>query len=497
MTADTSSSSSNGRALSPSPDVEKQYDLGGAVPFVDHETSVGSKSGDYRACFPDVNEARVIRKIDTRVIPVLCVLYLLSFLDRVNISNAAIFGMKQDLNLGGNEFNIALVVFFVGYVSFELPSNALLKHYKPHVWLSLCMFFFGLITLLQGFTTSFSGLAAARFFLGLVETFRGAKALLIPLLVHDPRGGFGGLLASAIGKMDGVRGYRGWRWIFIIEGALTVVLSIFLFFTISDFPEEVTWLTQEEKDFVKARLYEDVGYSKRHDPLTLKGVLDALKDWKIAVGGLTYLGLVVPAYGYAYFAPTIIQSLGYGSIHTQLLSVPPWACAFALAMLAATLSDWLRMRFVFVLGTVAVSLTGFVILLVVHDNKHLQYAALFLAAMGTYSAMPIVVCWFNTNLGGHHRRAVGTAFQFSFGNIGGIVAVFTFLAKDAPRYIPGYSTSIAFLALALVGATIYFLGVSWENRDRDRLQASGATAHLSEDEKKRMGDLNPDYRYFT
>ncbi len=66
-------------------------------------------------------------------------------------------------------------------------------------------------------------------------------------------------------------------------------------------------------------------------------------------------------------------------------------------MLAATLSDWLRMRFVFVLGTVAVSLTGFIILLVVHDNKHLQYAALFLAAMGTYSAMPIVVCWFNTN----------------------------------------------------------------------------------------------------
>ncbi len=81
--------------------------------------------------------------------------------------------------------------------------------------------------------------------------------------------------------------------------------------------------------------------------------------------------------------------------------------------------------------------------------------------------------------------------------VGGIVAVFTFLAKDAPRYIPGYSTSIAFLALALVGATIYFLGVSWENRDRDRLQASGATAHLSEDEKKHMGDLNPDYRYFT
>lgn len=128
-----------------------------------------------------------------------------------------------------------------------------------------------------------------------------------------------------------------------------------------------------------------------------------------------YFGLIVPAYSYgqsstraaapsaltsrplAYFAPSIIQSLGNGMIRTQLLSVPPWACAFALAMLTATISDWTRRRFIFVLIPTAVALAGFIILLVVHDNNHLQYAALFLAAMGTYSAMPIIVCWFNTN----------------------------------------------------------------------------------------------------
>ena len=129
-----------------------------------------------------------------------------------------------------------------------------------------------------------------------------------------------------------------------------------------------------------------------------------------------YFGLIVPAYSYgqfcdhthhllllaltlqkAYFAPSIIQSLGYSPIHTQLLSVPPWACAFALAMISATFSDLLRKRFLFIIPTIAISLTGFIILLVVHDNIHLQYAALFLAAMGTYSAMPIIVCWFSTN----------------------------------------------------------------------------------------------------
>ena len=81
--------------------------------------------------------------------------------------------------------------------------------------------------------------------------------------------------------------------------------------------------------------------------------------------------------------------------------------------------------------------------------------------------------------------------------VGGIIAVFSFLAKDAPRYIPGYSIAIAFIVLSLLACTVYFVGVSRENRRRDREQADGAHAHLSEDEKKRMGDLNPDYRYFT
>ncbi|KAH9901491.1 MFS general substrate transporter [Cubamyces lactineus] len=491
------------RVEAASPDVEKQYNL---APYIDAD------GGDYKARFPNIDEAKVIRKIDIRVVPVLCILYLLAFLDRVNISNAAVFGLKQDLNLGGNEFNTALVVFFVPYVLFEIPSNALLKHFKPHVWLSLCMFLFGLITLLQGFTQNFSGLVATRFFLGVVESgvfpacfyliamwYKRAEAQKRYSFFFSSTtlaGGFGGLLASAIGKMDGIRGYRGWRWIFIIEGLVTCLVSAILYFAISDFPEEVTWLTAEEKEFVKARLYEDVGHSKRHDPLTVKSVFEVFKDWKIIVGGFMYFGLIVPAYSYAYFAPSIIQSLGNGMIRTQLLSVPPWACAFALAMITATLSDWLRLRFVFVLIPIAISLAGFVILLVVHDNTHLQYAALFLAAMGTYSAMPIIVCWFNTNLGGHHRRAVGTAFQVGFGNIGGIIAVFAFLAKDAPKYTPGYSICIAFIAVSVLANTVYFLGVSWENRRRDALQAQGAYDGLSHDEKKRMGDLNPDYRYF-
>jgi MFS family permease len=233
-------------------------------------------------------------------------------------------------------------------------------------------------------------------------------------------GAFGGLLASAIGKMDGLRGYRGWRWIFILEGTLTCVVSFAFFFLIPRFPEDAKWLTPEERTYVSARLQQDQGKSALERKITMKDVINVFKDPKVVIGGLMYFGLIVPAYGYAYFSPGIIQSYGYSRIQTQLHSVPPWAAAFAFAMIIAYLSDKTQHRFLFTLIPIFVAIAGFAILLAVHNNHPVQYAALFLCAMGAYSAMPVIVCWFNMNLGGHHRRAVGSAWQVGFGNIGGM-----------------------------------------------------------------------------
>ena len=111
-----------------------------------------------------------------------------------------------------------------------------------------------------------------------------------------------------------------------------------------------------------------------------------------------YFGLIVPAYGYAYFAPTIIKTFHYSNIQTQLHSVPPWAAAFGFAMLVAFASDKTRHRFAFTLIPICVSITGFALLLTNYGNRKVEYAALFLVTMGTYSAMPVIVCWFNMNL---------------------------------------------------------------------------------------------------
>ncbi|KAH9922693.1 MFS general substrate transporter [Amylocystis lapponica] len=440
---------------------------------------------DYKKRFPHIDEAKVVQKIDWHLLPVLCILYVLAFLDRVNISNATLFGLEEDLSLEGNQYNTALVIFFVPYIVFEFASNALLKHFKPHVWLSLCMCLFGLVTILQGLTKSFSGLVATRFFLGLLESgvFPGSFYLIAMWYKRAEAqkrysfyfssttlaGAFGGLLASAIGKMDGMRGYRGWRWLFILEGTMTCVVSALFYFVISDFPEEATWLTDEEREFVKARLYADVGHSKRSDPLTLKGVLNVLMDYKIIAGGFMYFGLIVPGYGYAPLRPSMGMCL-------------------ALAMIVGTVSDLFRHRFIFVLIPTAIAIAGFIILLAVHDNTKVQYAALFLSAMGVYAAEPIMICWFNTN------HAIWIVHVLV---VGAIIAIYAFLAKDAPRYTTGYGICIAFICISVVADFVYLWGLVSENMRRN--QCALAYTHdedvLTAEQKKGMGDLNPDYRY--
>ncbi|KAL6250805.1 High-affinity nicotinic acid transporter [Rhinocladiella similis] len=455
-----------------------------------------------------VSERKLLAKIDLRVIPVLSVLYLLAFLDRTNVANAAIFGLQKDLGLSATQYSTALTVFFPPYILFEVPSNVLLKKFKAHVWLSGCMFMFGLVTVCQGLVQGYGGLITTRFFLGLFEAgmFPGSFYLIgMWYKRHEAQkrytfffasttlaGAFGGLLASAIGKMNGMRGYLGWRWVFILEGVLTCVVAFACFFLIPDFPEDAKWLTEEERMYVKARLQDDQGKSAIERSITFKDVVNCFKDYKFILGWLMYFGLIVPAYGYAYFAPTIIKTYGYSPIQTQLHSVPPWAAAFGFSMLVAVFSDRLRHRFLFSILPICIAIAGFAILMNVHHNTHTEYAALFLITSGTYSAMPIIVCWFTMNLGGHHRRSVGSAWQIGAGNIGGIIASYSFAATDAKTFFhKGYSISISFICLSAVSCILYFIACILQNRSRAKSHDVG----LTEYEKTEMGDMSPDYRY--
>ncbi|PSS03831.1 major facilitator superfamily domain-containing protein [Coniella lustricola] len=446
-------------------------------------------------------------RIDLHILPFVSLLYLLAFLDRVNIANAKSFGLTTDLNLGGVEYNTILTIFFVPYIFFEIPSNMLLKKLSPRLWLSICGIGFGMVMVFQGLTQNYSGILVTRFFLGLFECgmFPGCFYLLGMWYKRSEAqkrftfffcstslaGAFGGLLASAIGKMDGVRGYSGWRWIFIIEGSLTFIICVGFLFVFPTFPEDAKWLGETERAYIKARLEADLGKNAIERKITFHDTITVLRDPKVLMGGFMYMGLVVPAYGYAYFSPAILATYKYNAIETQLHSVPPWAAAFGFSMLIAASSDLVRHRFAFTVGPICITLAGFAILLNVHNNLHLQYAALFLVCMGTYSAMPVIVCWYNMNLGGHHRRAIGSAWQIGFGNIGGIIATYSFLAKDAPEYRPGICICIGFSCLSAVSCCLYAGLIAWENRRRQKT----VRQELSDYEKTELGDLNPAFRY--
>ncbi|KAL4748750.1 hypothetical protein BDW72DRAFT_205360 [Aspergillus terricola var. indicus] len=410
-------------------------------------------------------------KIDLRLLPMLCVMYMITFLDRVNIGNAAVLGMREDLDMvEGTKYNAALMIFFIPYILFEIPSNILLRKLKPHVWR----------VYLLGMWYRRSE-AQKRY-----SIFSSSTILA---------GAFGGLLASAIGKMDGVRGYGGWRWVFILEGLATIVMAVIVYFALPDFPEDCEWLSEREYEHLRDKMGAETGRLNGVVRMGWRDIAGVFKDWKIFIGAFMLFGQVVSGYGYAYFAPTIIHTFGYGDIKTQLYSVPPWAAAFGCSMLVATLSDYFRHRYAFTMIGMLIGISGYGVLLSLRDTAYhkIQYGALFMITCGCFSASPVFLCWFGMNLGGHTRRSVGTAFQIGFGNIGGIIATYSFLEKDAPLYRNGYIIGLSFACFSATMSTVYFFAVRYENRKRERLLAQGTEVTVEEEE--RLGDLACTYRY--
>ncbi|KAK6950186.1 hypothetical protein Daesc_008512 [Daldinia eschscholtzii] len=399
-------------------------------------------------CPPHTTERKLMTRVDWQLIPFLCILYLLAFLDRVNIANARSFRLVEDLHLENHEYNTALTMFFVPYIIAEIPSNIFLKRFSPRIWLPTCMLGFGISSVCQGLVQNYSGLLATRFFLGLFESG------MFPVDFAD----------------------------------LSVAVPILT----RDSPEEAKWLTEEERSYIKARLQADQGHNAADRKTTFRDVINVMKDHRVWLGGFMYFGLIVPAYGYAFFAPTIISTYHYDPIQTQLHSVVPWVASFGFSLLTAVLSDWMHHRAAFALAPLSLGLAAFGVLLRVHDNTPVQYAMLCFVTMSTYSVLPITVCWFSMNLGGHHRRAIGTGWQIGFGNIGGIIATFAFLNTDAPYFKNGYSICLGFTCLSGLASVLYLISIYRENQRRKKAVRD---VGLSDYEKSELGDLNPEFRY--
>ncbi|KAL2850363.1 major facilitator superfamily domain-containing protein [Aspergillus pseudodeflectus] len=459
---------------------------------------------------------RILRKVDLRVIPILAIFYLLSFLDRGSIGNANIQGLSETLGLVGQQYNWCLTIFFFPYSFFEPVSNLLLVRLKPSIWLPSIVTAWGIVMTLTGIVQNYSGLLAARFFLGLTEAglFPGlafyvslwyprANAQFRLALIFasaSMAGAFSGLLAYLIVKMDGVGGLEGWRWIFLLEGMLTVIVAIAAFWLVWDDPKTATFLTEREKDILLASLSytaagstTDTQTSNEHSS-HWKQVKAAIFDWQTILHCLGYWGVATAVYALSLFLPTIIKGLGYSAAIAQLLTIPVYAAATITCIAVGYFADKTGKRSLFTIVCYLIILIGYII--VVAPPRFIPgliYAGCFIAACGMYPAIPGLLALASNNWAPDAKRAIGIAIQIGVGSMGGAAASNFYRSTDSPRYRLGHSLVLTFTALGLLTTVSYYVICKRLNARRD---AMGASEHgYSEEELISMGDKAPTFRY--
>ncbi|KAG8525277.1 uncharacterized protein KY384_008921 [Bacidia gigantensis] len=456
-------------------------------------------------------DRRLLWKLDLRLIPWLALLYLISFLDRTNIGNARLDGLEKALHITGGQYNATLSIFFVSYALFEPLTNILLKKLRPSVFIPCIMMLWGVTMVTMGLTHNFQGMMAARWWLGFAEAglFPGINYYLscwykrsefgvraaIFFSAAAVSGSFGGLLAAAIGLMDGIGGKGGWAWIFILEGLATVLIGIASFWMVFDFPDEATFLSVDDRRRVIRRLKEDKQSSAEHESFKMEYFWASVKDWKTWLYAVIYMGCDGPLYAFSLFLPSIIQGLGYKSTRAQLLSVPPYAAAAVLTISIGYIADRTHQRGLCNMGCALIGITGFA-MLEGGTTPAVQYAGTFLGALGIYPCIANTIVWAANNTEGVYKRGVTLGFVIGWGNLNGVVASNIYQTKNKPLYRPGHGTVLGYLSLFLLGGSAlqYFL-LGRENKKRLNGERDGWAEGKSEKEVERLGDWRPDFIY--
>ncbi|KIW29614.1 uncharacterized protein PV07_05417 [Cladophialophora immunda] len=451
-----------------------------------------------------INERALVRKLDITLLPALTSLYLLSFLDRSNVGNARIEGLATDLHMTGDQYLTGLTLYFIGYVLFEVPCNLILKMWKPKFWLPTLTLVWGVVSTLMGVTQSRAGFFVVRFFLGVAESglFPGIVFYLSMWYKRNERqfrvalffsaaslaGAFGGILAWGIAHMRGVGGYNGWRWIFILEGLLTVVVSIAAYFFIHNYPDTAKFLNNEEREYIQHRLKADSD-ATQDEKLDWNNVKKAFTDIKCYLYALGFHTLSLPLYTLSLFLPTIIKSLGYSSAEAQLMTIPPYAIAFFLTIGLAVLSERYCRRTPFILMSSSLAIIGYILLLS-DPRPGVSYVGIIFAAAGIYPSVALTLAWPANNVSGQTKRAVANALQISLGNLGAVLGTQLYRTETAPRYFLGHSFALAYMVANLVVTTTLWLVLKRQNERRE----AKATENGHPDGPW-LGDEDPRWRF--
>ncbi|KAM0555898.1 hypothetical protein ACHAPJ_006300 [Fusarium lateritium] len=421
-----------------------------------------------------IEEKRLLRRIDLHVLPWLCITYALSLIDRTNIAAAKVVGMTIDLDLIGNRYNVALLAFFFTYIAAEIPSNAFIRKIGSQRCLAVLIASWGAVAMCFGFVKTYGQLVALRVLLGLLEggfnpaciyliscwykRYEVQQRLSIWFVFGSVVSGFTGIISYGLSQMEGLGDVRGWRWVFIIPGAITILMALPIYFFVAEFPEKAMWLNTSELEIVRQRLNEDRGETLE-EKVTMKAFFQAALDWKVYVISLMLMIPTATTYALSFFSPSILSSFGFSVALSQILTTPPYLFGAIISILTGKLADKVRLRSPFIIGFSMLHVIG--LALIGWGNlQGVRYFGLFLAIAGSNSAIPSALAFLANNVVGNSKRQFAVPIQTVFGGIGGITGSVMFREKDFPGYRPGLYAAFGLMALnALLagGMALYFM----------------------------------------
>ncbi|PSN71793.1 MFS general substrate transporter [Corynespora cassiicola Philippines] len=424
------------------------------------------------------------------------IIYTMNFLNRTNIAQARLDeDFEATLNLGNTDYSTAVALLTVGYMLAQLPSNMIITRVRPALYLPIVAILWSGISAATVGVKSANELYAVQFVLGIFEApfFPGAvylmscwytrrelalrTALLYSGLVLAQA--FSGLIAAGVfAGMSGLIGIAGWKWLFILEAAMSAFFALTAFFVLPNYPHSQSgsamWtMTEEMRRIAVARIQAD-RVEEPTNSTVWQGLRLALADPKIYC--FIFMNIcMTSSYGFNNFFPTIVRGFGLGSETTTLaLTAPPYIFGTIISFGVAWNSDRLKERGYHIMVNNCCAVAGFIIS-VATLNHAARYASAFLYTSGSFSANALVYTWAVSSLSQTpEKRAAGGAIVNIMGHLGNVMSPYFFPDNHAPRYTMAMILQIVFAGLTCATAFLSKLYLRRQNKKiKERADASG------------------------
>ncbi|KUL83733.1 hypothetical protein ZTR_08642 [Talaromyces verruculosus] len=425
---------------------------------------------------------RLRLKADLVILPLMVITSTLAFLDKNGMAYAAVYGMKTDANLKGQEYSWLGSIFYFGYLGMEFPALWFLTKIPIGKYVGVMLFCWGACLCGMAGCNNFAGLAAVRFLLGVFEAgilpcfmvltsvwyARNEQPIRTALWYNTFAGIFGGILSYAIGHISGA--LATWKYIFLIYGAVTMLVGIITVFLLPDSPAKAWFYSKEERKLATMRTAHNQTGISTINTWKVAHVLEVLRDPKYWVVAIYVVAQSITNAGITNFNPLIISGYGFSQTKTTLMATPQAAVAFVAQIIATTIAFLVpNVRCLLWVLSCFPALAGSVMIHTLDINSHRTASLIGVYLMGFYNVSWVLVLSLqSSNNAGTTKKAFISVSVAVFYSIGNIVGPQFFRTSQSPHYPLGiFAMMVCFIIMAVTGVA-YWLLCLFENKRRDR-----------------------------